>query len=181
MEAYGELLRRLDGSRSVLVTGEDGESGDAALGLATTAAATGRRTALLECDLVRPRLADALGLAAAPGIGEYLRNEAEAQAILKPVVLTGPGSAGASEPLVCVVAGRPVADPSDLLATDRLPRMLAGVRAAYELAVIAGPSLRHPSSLSPLVEQADTTIACVAPADRRRKPPVPVTGLLIRD
>lgn len=180
MDAFGELLRRLDGSRSVLVAEEDEGSGSAALGLATTAAATGRRTAVVECDLAKPRLADTLGLAPAPGIGEYLREEVDAQAILKPVVLTGPGSASAGDPLVCVVAGRPVAEPRELLATERLRRMLAGIRAAYEFAVIAGPSLRHPSSLSLLLDQADSAIACVDRSRARRGFPLPVTGLVVR-
>jgi Mrp family chromosome partitioning ATPase len=179
MDAYGELLRRLDGSSAVLVTGEDEDAGNAALGLATTAAAAGRRTALVECDLARPRLADGLGLAAAPGLGEYLRGEAEEQAILRPVVLTGPGSADAGDPLVCVVAGRSAGDAGSLLASDGLRRMLAGICAAYEFAVIAGPSLRHSGSLSLLRDQADVAIACVARPRPLSSLPLPVAGLVI--
>lgn len=180
MDAYGALLRRLEGARTVLVTAETDEWSGAAVGLATTAVATGRQTVLVECDLAKPRLAEELGLATAPGVGEYLRGEVAARAILKPVVLTGPGSAGAGEPLVCVVAGRQIADAWGLLASNGLQRMLAEVGAAYELAVIAGPSLRHTSSLSPLVDQADATVACVARPRPRRSFPLPVTGLLVR-
>ena len=43
-----------------------------------------------------PRLADALGLAPAPGLHEYLRWEAEAPEILQPLVLAGPGLGGAT-------------------------------------------------------------------------------------
>jgi Mrp family chromosome partitioning ATPase len=179
MDAYGELLRRLNGSRAVLVTGEDEESGGAALGLATTAAATGRRTALVECDFAEPRLAGALGLAAAPGIGEYLRGEAEKQAILKPVVLTGPGSVGAGEPLICVVAGRPVAEAGSLLASDVLRETVDGLRAAYELVVLAGPSLRDEQTVRALQPLADATIACLGPTERRELP-VPVSGVVIQ-
>lgn len=181
MAAYGALLRRLDGSRTVLVTAETEEWSDAAVGLATAAVAAGRRTVLVECDLAKPRLAEELGLATAPGVGEYLRGEVEAQAILKPVVLTGPGSVGAGEPLVCVVAGRPAREAWGLLASTGLRRMLSEIGAAYELTVLAGPPLRHPTSLYPLADQVDSTIACVSRSRWRRRFPFPVTGLLVRD
>lgn len=179
MEAYGALLERLDGARTVLLVPEAGQPGSAALGLATTAAAAGRRTVLIECDLARPRLAEALGLATAPGVGEYLRGEAEARELLKPVVLAGPGAGGATEPLLCVVAGRPVDGAASLLDSDRLRRALAEIAAAYELAVIAGPPLEGDPSPAILRPHVDSAIACVARANRRRKPPLPVTGLLV--
>lgn len=180
MDAYEALLGRLDGARTVLVAAEREEWGSAAIGLATTAVAAGRRTVLIECDLARPRLAGTLGLATAPGVGEYLRGEAEARELLKPVVLAGPAAGGASEPLVCVVAGRPVDDAGSLLASDRLRRALIEIAAAYELAVIAGPSLGGDPSPAILRPHVDSAIACVARARRRRKPPLPVTGLLVR-
>jgi len=188
LDAYGGLLERLDGQRTVLVTGEADDlaaaavslATTAAVGIATTAAAVGRQTVLVECDLAQPRLAEALGLATAPGMVEYLRGEAEAEALLKPVVLAGPGSGGAAGPLVCVVAGRPAADAAELLASERLREALERIGAAYELAVVAGPSLRRHRSLTALMSQADATIACLSRSNRRRKLAVPVTGLLVQ-
>lgn len=180
MDAYGALLERLDGAGTVLLTGEGEGRGAAAVGLATTATAVGRRTALVECDLAHPRLAEALGLATAPGIAEYVRGEAEAQALLMPVVLAGPGSGGAGGPLVCVVAGRPGSDAPELASSERLGEALGQLGAAYELTVVAGPALRFPHSLIALSARADATIACLDRGERRRKLPVPVTGLLLR-
>lgn len=179
LEAFGGLLRELGPVRVVLLTGSRAIRREAAVGLATAAVAVGRRTALLECDLAEPWLADALGLARAPGLNEYLHGTVGAEDVLKPVVLAGPGSAGAGEPLVCVVAGRPSADGPRLLASDALPQALSGLRDAYELVVIDGPPLRDEHSLRALLTQADSTIACLSSSDSRNLP-ISVSGLVIQ-
>jgi Mrp family chromosome partitioning ATPase len=180
LEAYGVVLEELRGARSVLMTGGEGSRRrDVSTGLAAAAAAGGMRTALLECDLVEPGLADALGLANSPGLHEHLRGTAASEEILKPVVLAGPGSVGATEPLVCVVAGRPSADGPRLLASDAFARALRGLCGAYDLVAIDGPSLRDEHSLRPLLALADATIACVGPSDPRSLP-VSVNGLVVQ-
>lgn len=179
LEAFAGLLRELRGARAVLMTGEGPCRREAAVGLAAAAAAAGTRTALLECDLVEPGLADALGLAHAPGLHEYLRGTVEAEGILKPVVLAGPGSAEATEPLVCVVAGRPSVEGPRLFASDVFAQALAGLRDAYELVVIDGPPLRDEHSLRALLASADSTIACLGPSEPRDLP-ISVSGLVIQ-
>lgn len=180
LEAYGRLLAELAGARCVLATGHGSEPRRAvAVGLAATAAARGSRVVLVECGLADPGLADALGLANAPGLREYLHGAAERQQILRPLVLAGPGSAGATEPLVCVVAGRPAADGQHLLSSDAFARALAGLRDAYELVVVDGPSLRDENSLRSVLPLADATIACLDPSEPRSLP-VSVSGLVIR-
>jgi Mrp family chromosome partitioning ATPase len=180
LEAFGELLEELPGARAVLMTGAGPGRREASVGLATAAAATEMRTALLECDLVEPGLADALGLAHAPGLHEYLRGEVEAESILKPVVLAGPGSAKATEPLVCVVAGRPSAEGPRLFASDVFAQALASLRVAYDLLVIDGPPLQDEYSLRALLALADATIACVGPSEPRSLP-ISVSGLVIQN
>lgn len=179
LAAFGGLLEKLSGSRSVLMTGEAPVRRQAAAGVAAAAAAAGTRTALLECDLAVPGLADALGLANAPGLHEYLGGSAEVGEILKPVVLAGPGSAAATEPLVCVVAGRPSADGARLFASDAFARVLSGLGATYDLIVIDGPPLRDEHPLKALLMLADSTVACLGPSDPQSLP-VPVSGLVIQ-
>jgi len=180
LEAFGGLLEELRGARSVLVTGLAPGRRQAAVGLAAAAAAAGTRTALLECDLVEPGLADALGLANAPGLHEYLRGSADSDSILKPVVLAGPGSTAATEPLVCVVAGRPTSDGPRLFASDAFAQALSGLCAAYDLLVVDGPGLDQWSSLTLVMAHADMTIACLGRADSRRQLSVPVAGIVIQ-
>jgi polysaccharide biosynthesis transport protein len=179
LEALAGLLEELRGARAVLMTGAGAVRREVAVGLAAAAAVAGTRTVLLECDLVEPGLADALGLARAPGLREHLQGAVEADGILKSLVLAGPGSADASEPLVCVVAGRPSADGPRLFASDAFARALSGLRGAYDLVVIDGPPLRDEHSLVALLALADSTIACLGPSESQSLP-ISVNGLVIR-
>lgn len=180
MNAFDGLLTELGGVPSVLIAGEAPGRRQVSVGLAAAAAASGSRTALLECDLAEPGLADSLGLAHAPGLHEHLLDGVGAEAILKPVALAGPGSARATEPLVCVVAGRPSSEGPALFASDAFARALSGLRDAYDLLVLDGLSLAAWGSLGLLVSRADRTIACLGPADPRDLP-VPVSGLVIQN
>jgi Mrp family chromosome partitioning ATPase len=145
----------------VLVLGDPARRRAVAIGLATAAAASGTRTVLLECDLAEPAIAAVLGVAAAPGLHEYLRGEVGAERILEPLVLAGPGSEAAREPLVCVVAGRPADDGPGLLLSERFRHAIAKLGAAYDLLVLAGPAASSAPTATALAEQVDATLACV--------------------
>jgi polysaccharide biosynthesis transport protein len=167
LESLGAVREKVDGRRAVLVTGAGQSIGVLAVALAALAAAGGRRTALLECDLARPRLAAELGLAQSPGLHEYLRWEATPPQILQPVVLAGPASTAAGEPLVCISAGRAGGDPGTLLGLQSFRHMAAKLRGAYDLLVIVGPALAEgASSLPALAAQSDALLAALGP----RKP-----------
>lgn len=159
--------------RSVLVTGAEEPARVLAVSLAAVAAASGLRTALLECDLARPRLAVDLGLAPTPGLHEYLRWEATPAQVLQPLALAGPAAGAAEHPLTCVVAGRPAADPAILVGLQSFRHMAAKVRAAYDLVVVAGPALEaEEDSLATIAAQADGVLAAIAPeqaSGRRRR------------
>jgi len=179
--AFGSLLEELNGTRTVLVTGDRARKRTAAVGLAAAAAAAGTRTALLECDLAEPTLAEALGLATVPGLREHLRGEVDPGRILKPVALAGPGSAAALEPLVCVVAGRPAVDARALLASESFAQVTTKLRDAYELVVIQGPPVATgDGSLEAVAAHADATLVCVGHPNEVPSLPVPVTGLVVQ-
>ena len=164
LEALAEPRQGLDGHRVALVVGAEALPG--AVALAAAASAAGRRTALLECDLAGPRLAVELGLAPAPGLHEYLRWEASAAEILQPLVLAGPAAQGVSDPLICVVAGRPAADPATLVKLESFRHALAKLRAAYDLVVLSGPAPGSDhDALEPLAARADTLVAATSPGE----------------
>jgi Mrp family chromosome partitioning ATPase len=181
LTAFERLLEKLDGAQVVLLTGDAARRRQAATGLAAAAAAGGTRTAMLECDLGEPGLADALGLANAPGLHEFLAGGAEVGEILRPVVLAGPGSAAATEPLVCVVAGRPAPDSGALLASDAFRQAVEGLRDSYDLLVIDGPPLADEPALRSLLGLVDASLACIPAAEVRRKLALPVTGLVVQN
>ena len=99
LEALDRVREELNGTRSVLVTGEEEATATVAVGLAGVAAAAGVSTALVECDVERPRLADELGLEPSPGLHEYLRWEATPPDVVQPLVLAGSAAEGAPAPL----------------------------------------------------------------------------------
>lgn len=178
LRAYADLAARLDGSGSVFFTGP-ARTG-ASVGFAAAATAAGRRVALLECDLAEPALAATLGLLAEPGLHEYLRGEAEAGDILQPLVLAGPASGRAVEPLTCIVAGAAEAAPVALLDSERCDQAIERLRRAYDLLVIAGPGLdEDPDSLRALAEHASTTVACGSAGEMPKRPPVQLDGAVL--
>jgi Mrp family chromosome partitioning ATPase len=140
-EALAGPLGELGDGGDVLVTGGEPERRVLAVALAAVAAAGGRRTILVECDVARPGLAADLGLAATPGLHEYLRWEAKPPELLQPLVLAGSATRACGEPLVCVAAGRPAEDSATLLGLGSFRHMTAKLREAYELRVLLGPPL----------------------------------------
>ena len=161
LEALAGLRTTLAGRRVVLVCGAEALTG--AVALAGTTSAAGTRTALVECDLARPRLAADLGLAAAPGLHEYLRWEATAPEILQPLALAGPAARAASAPLVCVAAGRPAPDPARLIELESFRHAVAKLRGAYDLTVLIGPPLGVSSGPPETVAaQADAVLAAAS-------------------
>jgi Mrp family chromosome partitioning ATPase len=181
LEAFERLLGELRGSRTVVAIGEPDRRRSVALGLATAAAAAGTRTALIECDLSCPTLAEALGVAVAPGLHEYLRGEAEAGSILEAFVLAGPGAQQAREPLVCVVAGRLAPDGRPLLASERFRQATARLRDAYELVVLEAPSpASWDGALPALAVEADATLACIGRGDPPPDTPFPIAGIVVQ-
>jgi Mrp family chromosome partitioning ATPase len=164
-ESLGEVLPRLAALRVVLVSGEVELAPLAAISLAAASAASGRRTILVECDLARPQLAAQVGLAAAPGLHEYLRWEAEPADVLQPVVMAGPAAAGGSEPLVCVCGGRPASKAETLLGLQSFAHMVAKLRGAYELVVLAAPpAAAEPGPCLAAARQADAALAVLSAA-----------------
>jgi len=178
LQAYSALATTLAGSGSVFLTGP--AKSEVALGLAAAATSEGRRVALLECDLAGPTLADTVGLSHEPGLHEYLRGDTEATQILQPLVLAGPASGGATEPLVCIVAGELEPNPVALLDSERCDHAIERLRRAYELLVIDGPPLTEDAdSLRALAEHAELTLACGPRRQIPKRLPVPANGLVL--
>jgi Mrp family chromosome partitioning ATPase len=161
LESFARILDA-HGRGVLLVTGAGDGPLSLSTGLAAASAARGTRTALLECDLASPALAGALGLEEGPGLGEYIRGETESRRILQSLVLAGPASAGATAPLICIVAGAP--DDAGPLDAGAFRHALEKLRHAYELVVVQGPPLADESGiLREAATSADGVLACVGP------------------
>lgn len=178
LEAFSHLASALSGSRVVLATGP--AKSEVALGLATAATLESARVVLLEADLAAPALAGALGLSSSPGLHEYLLGGAEAPQILQAMVLAGPASDRATEPLACIVAGEPGSASASLLGSERCRHAIGKLCAAYDLLVIDGPELdRDRDAVRVLAGLADATIICGGRAETSSRVSIPAAGLVI--
>ncbi|MBS1883036.1 MAG: hypothetical protein JSS97_08780 [Actinobacteria bacterium] len=169
LEGLGAVGARLEDRRVVLVTGHEEAVPTVAVALAGVVAAAGEATVLVECDVERPRLAADLGLAAEPGLHEYLRWEATPADVVQPLALAG--SAATVEPaaLACVVAGRPGGSARALLGLGSFRHMTTKLRAAYGLVVLLGPPLEGAGgALDALAAAADCSIAALVERPNRR-------------
>jgi hypothetical protein len=168
LEALAKPRALLGGRRVVLVSGDERLAGAVALAAARRGCPMSHSS-----NAVRQpgALAAELGLAPAPGLHEYLRWEATAAEILQPLVLAGPAAQGASDPLVCTVAGRAATNPATLIALESFRHALAKLRAAYDLTVLIGPPLEVVrGSPEAIAEQADAVIAAVSPRGIKGQP-----------
>jgi Mrp family chromosome partitioning ATPase len=164
LEAYGALLEKI-GDGPVLVTGAGDGRLAVSTGLASAGAASGLRTAVVDCDLEEPTLAGTLGLADEPGLHEYLRAEVKAPEILQPLVLAGPASEKASDPLVCISAGAPAPEGRVPIDSPDFRHAIAKLRSGYDLVVLHGPPLGDDTgALQAATAQADLVLACVGPS-----------------
>jgi Mrp family chromosome partitioning ATPase len=186
-EALEKALPRVAQHRVVLVSGERGAAPVVAIALAAAACSSGRRTILVECDLAQPHLAAHVGLAAAPGLHEYLRWEAEPADVLQPVALGGPAADDSANHLACVCGGRPASKTETLLGLQSFAHMVEKLRAAYELVVFSGPPLlAEPGPCLAAARQADAVVAALpaaAAGDRRfakaiKRLPIPALGTI---
>src|SRR6201999_2079588 len=164
------VLGALGGRRVVLVTGEEDPGATLAVALAGVAAASGSATALIECDVERPRLAADLGLSPVPGLHEYLRWEVTPADIVQPLTLAGSASSPQAGPLACVCAGRPTGDARTLLGLGSFHHMTTKLRDAYEMVVLLGPPLEGAGgALSSAAAEADRCLMALSERPDRRE------------
>jgi Mrp family chromosome partitioning ATPase len=169
LEALQGVLAEVGDRRVVLVTGEEEPAAILAVALAGVAAAAGTPTALVECDVERPRIAADLGLSPTPGLHEYLRWEATPREIVQPLTPAGSASSATAGPLACVCAGRASGDARTLLGLGSFRHMVAKLRAAYEMAVLLGPPPAGAGgALDSVAVEADCALAALSERPNRR-------------
>jgi receptor protein-tyrosine kinase len=136
-----------------------------AMALAWASAIAGKMTLLVECDLRRPVLAERLGLQPTPGLTDAMLGNAEPQAVLQPVDLgvataENGASISAQSRFVSIVAGTPVLDPAEVLASSRFAEFLAQVRDAYDMVVLDTSPLLSVVDTRELLQLVDGAVVC---------------------
>ncbi|MBY0395841.1 MAG: polysaccharide biosynthesis tyrosine autokinase, partial [Thermoleophilia bacterium] len=168
----------------VLITSACGSEGKTTLSaqLAERCINAGQTTLVIDADLRNPTLSRMLDAAENPGLINVLRGEVMAEDVIMVI-----GDAGGFH---LIPAGNPRMDPSRLLASDRLAKLIAQARESYDMIIIDVPPVlpvpdaltigrltdgavlvvRYDRSRFPLVERAHSRLAHVG---------VPILGAVL--
>ena len=125
-------------------------------GLAYASALAGRRTVLVECDLRRPVLGDRFSVAAAPGLSDYLRDDASGEDIVRSVEFEG-----FPEPLSLIPAGGEVHQPAELLASPQFGRLFTTIAKTHDAVILDCPPVLPVGDTLELLPRVDGVILCV--------------------
>ncbi|WP_324650015.1 polysaccharide biosynthesis tyrosine autokinase [Georgenia sp. H159] len=171
MSHRAEAIRRLrtnlqfvnlgDRSRSIVVTSSVAGEGKTttAINLAVSLADAGSRVVLVDADLRLPSVADYLGFEGGVGLTTVLIGRVEVADAVQPWRDTR---------LDILASGSIPPNPSELLGSDAMSRLLAELAAAYDVIILDSPPLLPVTDAAILSRMADGTLV-VAGADRLHK------------
>lgn len=125
-----------------------------AVGLALAAARAGRRVVLLEADMRRPQIGATLGLGSAPGLSDVLSGELSLPDALReyPVETSRGGT------LAVLLGGTPPPNPSALISSQQMERLVWDAGALSDLVIIDTPASLVVSDTVPLFRIASGVV-----------------------
>jgi capsular exopolysaccharide synthesis family protein len=130
-----------------------------AVNLALTLAESGGRVALIEGDLRRPRVTRYLGMVGGVGLTNILASTAELDDVLQPY---GQGN------LSVLAAGPTPPNPSELLASSHMEKLIAELRARNDFVLVDAPPLLPVADAAGLAALADGVVLAVHYGSTRR-------------
>jgi capsular exopolysaccharide synthesis family protein len=153
---------------------EEGKSTTVAnLGLAFAQA--GKRVALVDLDLRRPRLERLFGLERDPGVAQVVLGQAEVAAALDQVPLlpanndsVQPQHNGAGGVLEILTCGSLPPNPGEFVASRRLPEMLKQLGERSDLVLVDSPPLLHVGDAMTLSADVDALVVVASPKKLRQ-------------
>ncbi len=149
-------------SKTVLVTSSlpgEGKS-TTATNLAIAMAQSGQTVALVDADLRRPRINDYLGLESNAGLTTALIGEANVNDLLQP---------WGENNLYVLTSGQIPPNPSELLGSDAMKELIAGLESAFDAVIIDAPPLLPVTDAAVLAQQVGGVVLVVG-ASRVRTP-----------
>jgi receptor protein-tyrosine kinase len=137
--------------------------------VATVYAASGVRTLLIEADLRRPTLAAALGADHSPGLADVLIGSSTLDdAIQRLTYASDSDDAADPESLAVLVAGALPPNPTEMLESEKMKRLLGAARSEFDMVVVDTPPMCVVSDAYPLLRQADGVVV-VASVDQTHR------------
>ena len=141
--------------RSVLVTSANPGEGKTTVvwNLARMEAAAGTRVLLVEADMRRPVLGAKLGANGAAGLSELLAGKEPLQSVVWSVEFEDRVNGGSARGTADVLfAGKPTANPSELLDSERMQAVLEVVADSYDLVLVDTPPTSVVSDAMPILD-----------------------------
>ena len=147
--------------RSVVVT--SAASGDGkttvALNLARADASVGRNVLLIEADMRRPSIGTVLGLPEDHGLATYLaRPDAQLADVIQRVGVTHGANGNAPLQMDVVVSGTIPSNPSELINSERMRRLIGEAERSYDLVVIDTSPVGIVADAIPVMSEASAVI-----------------------
>ncbi|MGE0118029.1 MAG: GumC family protein [Dongiaceae bacterium] len=130
-----------------------------AVSFASLLSGSGLRALVIDTDLRKPAVHRALGLAAKPGLVDYLQDQSPLTSVIQRDASTG---------IDVIAAGGTGGKRPDLLGTDRMRGLLDQLQATYDVVILDSAPLLAVSETRILVRIADKTVFLVRWADTRR-------------
>jgi Mrp family chromosome partitioning ATPase len=162
------------GIRSLAVCGSEATDGASlfACDLAASMTLSGRRVALLDCDLGRDYPSQRFALSSGLGVIDVVTDEVALPDAVRAVGVEGgadadPGaSVAASIAVLC--SGSPAADPRLIITSRRFAALVADCARTYDLAIVMAPPLKRSAEMVALAAAVDG-LTCVVDLSAARK------------
>jgi capsular exopolysaccharide synthesis family protein len=169
LRANVELAARSAGHRVLMVTSALGGEGKSTVSanLALAAARAGDRVALVDLDLRRPTLSDLFGLGHDSGATSYGLGHTRLDDVLRTVAVLGESEVVADENgrvpalegmLEVVPAGPGATNPTELLGSERIKKLIEELRARADRIIIDAPPLLGAGDALALSSEIDALI-----------------------
>jgi capsular exopolysaccharide synthesis family protein len=141
--------------KSVVITSPGQEDGKTtvAVRLAQSSARAGRNVILVDADLRRPQIGPRLRMATPEGLGTVLAGESDVWSVLidVPVSTEGDSQITAQGSLRVLPAGPAAPNPSELLSSERMERVLAELESGADLVIVDSAAALAVSDALPLL------------------------------
>jgi exopolysaccharide transport family protein len=158
---FGESIRSLFTSilisqnqappKTLIITSCHPKEGKTTVAVCLTriAAMSGRKAVIVETDLRKPQVHARLGLPQAPGLVEYFLGENDLSEVLHKDEATG---------AFAIPAGKASVDPTKLLDSPEMTRLIAGLSSQFDLVILDTPPIMAVADARLIAPQVDGTI-----------------------